>query len=107
MKETVVLLITGQKKRLEISSKLENIIQPLSKNYNVITVFSLSETNNFTNKHKYKNTFEYDKVDIESKFKSFSYHINDIVYPELTINNEILSMYDKQYNGGIYYSTCV
>ena len=99
MKEKIILLITGQKKRLELSSKIEKIIEPLSKIYDITVILSLSETNNFTNKHKYKKNFKYDKYNIENELNSFSYHINEIVYPKLNINDEILKMYDKQCNG--------
>jgi hypothetical protein len=95
MKKKIVILITGQKKRLELLSKKKYIISPLSEKYDVTVVLSLSDTENFTNKHKYKN-FDYDLCEIEKEFDKIPYYINDIMYPTLNINSILVSMYDKQ-----------
>lgn len=99
MKRKIVVLITGQKKRLELLSKINNIITPLSKQYNVTVVLSLSESNNFTNKNKYKNDFKFDSCNIKQELDTIPYLINDIVYPQLKINKNLVLQYDKQCKG--------
>lgn len=94
MKKCVVL-ITGQKTRLELSSKIKYLIKPLSKKYNVTVVLSLSDTNNFTSKEKYKNNIKYNECNIEKELNGIPYYINTIVYPDLKINKCLFSMYDK------------
>ena len=96
MKGKIVILITGQKSRLELLSKIKYIYIPLSKKYDVTMVLSLSETNNFTNKHKYKKNFHYDLCDINKELDTIPYYINDIVYPKLKINHDLVSTYDKK-----------
>ena len=92
----IVLLITGQKTRLELYSKIKNIITPLSTDYEIIVVLSLSDSNNFTNMQKYKKDFKHVPVDIEKMLGTIPYHINNIVYPELSLNNKLVSMLDKK-----------
>ena len=102
MEGKIVILITGQKNRLELLSKIKYIYTPLSKKYDVTMVLSLSETDNFTNKNKYKKTFHYDLCEINKELDTISYYINDIVYPKLKINDELVSMYDKKWRGKKY-----
>lgn len=99
MKEKVVILITGQKARLELLSKKKYIITPLSEQYDISVVLSLSKTNHFTNKYKYGKNFKYKTCEIEKELGATSYYIHDIVYPELKINKDIVSMYDKRSRG--------
>lgn len=99
MKKKIVILITGQKKRLELSSKIKNIIIPLSTKYNIVVVLSLSESNNFTNKYKYKKDFKYNLCEIEKELDTIKYYINNVVYPEFTLNDTLVSMLDKKNRG--------
>ena len=92
----IVVLITGQKCRLELLSKMQHIISPLSYDFEVSVVFSLAETSNFTNRHKYKKPFESTNCDIKKILGSTPYYMNDIVYPKLKVNEKITSMYDKK-----------
>jgi len=96
MKKKIVILITGQKNRLELSSKIKNIYNPLSKIYDVVMVLSLSESNNFTNKHNYTKNFHRDLCEINKELDTIPYYINDIEYPKLKINDNLVSMYDKK-----------
>ena len=57
MKENIVILITGQKKRLELLSKIEYIIAPLHESFNVFVLLSLSNSENFTNNNINKKNF--------------------------------------------------
>ena len=104
MKEKIVILITGQKKRLELLSKIKYIIRPLHENFNVSVLLSLSNSDNFTNWHKYKKNFfmNTNLCNIDSHLKDFTYFVNDIVYPDIPINNKLSSMYDKQHLGQQY-----
>jgi len=103
----VVVLITGQKSRLELESKVNHVILPLSEKYDVTVVFSLSNTNHFTNEYKYKSgeikTLGISQGNVSTEIKmllnSIPYYMNDIEYPTLKINNDIVSMYDKQNMG--------
>jgi len=95
MKKKIVVLITGQKKRLELLSKKKYIIDPLSEKYDVTVVLSLSKTENFTNKYKYKN-LTFNSCEIEKELDKIPYYINYIVYPTLNINGVLVSMYDKR-----------
>ena len=61
-----------------------------------VVVLSLADTNNFTNKHKYKENFNFLECDIEKELGSIPHYINNIVYPTLKLNDEIVSMYDKK-----------
>lgn len=97
----VVILITGQEKRLELSSKIRYIVNPLKENYNVIVVLSLSKTQNFTNKHKYKKIIS-KTCNIKKELKNIEYYINNIEYPELKTNKELVKMYDNQEKGEKY-----
>lgn len=106
-KKHVVVLITGQKSRLELESKVNHVILPLSEKYDVTVVFSLSNTNHFTNEYKYKSG-EIKKLgisqgnvstEIKLPLNSIPYYMNDIEYPTLKTNNDIFSMYDKSYMG--------
>lgn len=91
----VVILITGQKKRLELLSKIKYLIKPLKVEYNVIVVLSLSKTQNFTNRKKYKKIIS-SSCNIKKELKNIKYYINNIEYPKLKINKKIVSMYDKR-----------
>ena len=71
MNKKVVLLITGQKSRLELLSKIKNIIEPLSNNFDVSVILSLSKTNNFTNRWKYKKGLLNLKCNIEKELEKF------------------------------------
>jgi hypothetical protein len=105
----VVVLITGQKSRLEFESKVNHVILPLSEKYKVTVVFSLSNTSHFTNEYKYKigevktiNQRSMDDVATEIQMRlnhSIPYYMNDIEYPALKLNNDIVSMYDKVNRG--------
>lgn len=99
MKPTVTILITGQKIRLELLSKINKIIKPNINKYNFNIVLSISDTNNFTNKHKYDESFKGNFCDIKKDLMNTQYYINHIKYPDLKINNDILSMYDKKIAG--------
>lgn len=96
MKDRIVILITGQKKRLELLSKIKYIINPLSEKYNVTVVLSISKTNNFTNIRKYEKDFKYNLCEIEKELGTIPYYINNIVYPKLNINEKLTSMYDNK-----------
>ena len=104
MKEKIVILITGQKKRLELLSKMKYIIRPLHEKFNVSVLLSLSNSENFTNRHKYKKKFfiNTNLCNIDSYLKDFTYSVNDIVYPDIPINYKLTSMYDKQNLGKQY-----
>ena len=95
-KKKVVLLITGQKSRLELLSKTKNIIKPLSNNFDVSVVLSLSKTNNYTNRWKYKKGLLNLNCDIGKKLEKFTFYINNINYPNLKVNRKIISMLDKK-----------
>ena len=60
MKEKIVILVTGQKKRLELLSKIKYIIAPLHEKFNVFVLLSLSNSENFTNSQKYKKKIFYE-----------------------------------------------
>lgn len=98
MKPKLLLLITGQKSRLELKSKLHYIIEPLLHDFDISVILSLSDTCFFTNKQKYPK-FNLLNSDSLSLFSHISYFENNIVYPNLPINHHILSMYDKQHLG--------
>ena len=91
----IVILITGQKKRLELLSKIKQIIAPNSKKYDIKVVLSLSDTDHFTNKYKYKKSFKYDTCEIEKELDNIPYYKNEIVYPKFKLNDNLVSMYDK------------
>ena len=97
----LVILITGQEKRLELLSKIKYIINPLKVKYNVIVVLSLSKTENFTNKQKYKKIIS-TPCNIKKELENINYYINNIEYPEFKINKELVAMYDKQNMGEEY-----
>jgi len=101
MKEKIVILITGQKKRLELLSKIKYMIGPLHEKFNVFVLLSLSNSENFTNNNTNKKNFflNYKVCDIETELKDFTYFVNNIVYPDIPINYKISSMYDKQHFG--------
>ena len=64
----IVLLITGQKKRLELSSKIKNIITPAQgRNYEITVVLSLSKTSSFTNSCKYESNHTFNTCDINKE----------------------------------------
>ena len=104
MAKKLVILITGQKTRLELSSKIKNMIAPLCENqrYDVSVVLSLSETQNFTNKDKYHSKFKYDLCNIEKELDTIPYYMNNIKYPELNINQQLCSQLDHQGKGLLY-----
>ena len=104
-KKKLAILVTGQKSRLELLSKIKNIIEPNSKDFDVSIVFSLSDTSNFTNIHKYQKqdipkiknrpkTFTF--RDIKNMVGSTNCYMNNILYPDLKLNNYLVSMYNKQ-----------
>lgn len=102
MEGKAVILITGQKKRLELLSKIKYIIAPMSKKYDIVVVLSLSETDHFTNKYKYAKNFKYNVCEIHKELGRIPHYNNDIIYPELKLNNTIVSMYDKEDLGEIF-----
>lgn len=91
----IIILITGQESRLELSSKIKYLIAPLSEKYHVGVVLSLSRTNYFTNKHKYEGDF-CNNCDIKKELNMVRYNENNIVYPKLKVNYRLVSMYDSQ-----------
>lgn len=96
-KKKIVLLITGQHQRLELSSKIKFIIKPLSKMYDVHIVLSLSDTLNYTNPYKVKENLKLRKsLNIEQNLKKMSYFLNKITYEEFKINKFLVNMYDKK-----------
>lgn len=101
MKPKLVLLITGQKSRLELKSKIKYIIDPLLHNYDILVILSLSNTSFFTNKHKYShiNLLNSEPVTLLSNISHFE---NNIIYPNLPINHDIVSMYDKGHLGSSF-----
>lgn len=101
MKEKILILITGQKSRLELKSKVKYIIEPLCKVYDILVVLSLSDTRYFTNIFKYKeeNVLGNEYTARDKLMGHISYCENDIIYPDLHINNNIVSMYDKKQFG--------
>ena len=99
MKKKLIILITGQKSRLELSSKIKNIIQPLKNIYNIMVVLSLSSTEIYTNKRKYMMGGVVESSNIASELMHIPHYINKIDYPEFKINEGLFSMYDKSYLG--------
>ena len=108
MKYKVVLLITGQKSRLELKSKIKYILKSICNNtYDIVVVLSLSNTENFTNEYKYiefksESEFKSQYEEVENLLGLTPYYENEITYPDLNINYDILSMYDKRKFGETY-----
>ena len=99
----VVVLVTGQCSRLEMSSKITHLIRPLTEScrVHVHVVLSLSDGHAYTNPHKYTKGCPTSDVinQLETTLASIPYTMNKIKYPELTVNNDIVQMLDKQHFG--------
>ena len=75
MKDKLAILVTGQFSRLEIFSKIEKIVNPLSKKYKIFLVLSLSKTEYTTNLHKFnKNNDLYKSENFRTKKKKKNEH---------------------------------
>ena len=74
----------------------------MSEKYDITVVLSLSETDNYTNINKYKNKnpkySNYNLERIKKELDTITYYMNDIIYPEIKLNNKLVSMYDGPKN---------
>ena len=91
-------MITGQKTRLELNSKVQHLITPISEHYEIVVLFLLSDTIHYTNTYLYKNNIPNLNVNIEEDLRKIPHYYKEIIYPNLKVNEDIVSSYDKNTN---------